>query len=578
MKLTDALKTLAAARNRPAATSIALVCGFEPLHLQTFLKAQFAQRFGERRLELTCGVYGDLEGNLARAAAAEVESSVVVVEWADLDPRLGVRSVGPWSGPRYAAIVHDVGARLRRLEGVIGRIASRQTLALVPPTLAWPLSGSTAGHQHSPFELALQHEISGFLARAAASPNVRVLHPDRLEALSATSNRHDPRSELAVGFPYRLDHASAVAQLSLDLLFPAAAKKGLITDLDGTLWAGLVGEVGADSVAWSQADGGQIHGLYQLTLRQLADMGVLIGVASKNDPTVVRSALARSDLWIDASSLFPVCTGWHAKSQSVAAILKAWNITAHDVVFVDDSPMELDEVQSHHPAIECLLFEPQAPERALRCCERLRDLFGRPTLTPDDGLRAASVRSLAAFEADKDAQDNHMAFVRGLQGVIRVRRDGETHAERALDLLNKTNQFNLNGRRVSVRELADLRDSADAFVLEVEYSDRYGTLGTVGVAAGRIADDHVLLQHWVLSCRAFSRHVEHHMLHAILQLSPERPLHLAYASTAKNGPLQAFLRSCDVPLDGADGPVLAAERASTLLRDLLPHTLRAADG
>jgi hypothetical protein len=44
--------------------------------------------------------------------------------------------------------------------------------------------------------------------------------------------------ELHAGFPYTIQHAAAVADLSLECLFPPVSKKGLITDLDETLWKG----------------------------------------------------------------------------------------------------------------------------------------------------------------------------------------------------------------------------------------------------------------------------------------------------------------------------------------------------
>ena len=59
--------------------------------------------------------------------------------------------------------------------------------------------------------------------------------------------------------------------------------KGLITDLDDTLWAGILGEVGVNRVSWDFASRAQSHGLFQQFLASLASTGVLIAAASKND-------------------------------------------------------------------------------------------------------------------------------------------------------------------------------------------------------------------------------------------------------------------------------------------------------
>jgi FkbH-like protein len=578
MKLQEALKTVANARANAHAidTRVALACGIEPLHLRTYLEAHYAARLAGQRLELECGLYGDLEGNIDRAAKSECDAIAIVFEWGDLDPRLGLRSVGAWSGPIYDEIIRDVSARLERMAQAIERIAANRLVALSPPTIAWTITGSTIAAQHSSFELALQSALAAFLVRVSQSPRALVVHPARLEQLSPPSQRHDPRLELAVGFPYRLPHASALAELIVTLLFPPAPKKALITDLDDTLWKGLVGEVGVDKVTWTHTDGAQLHGLYQLVLRQLADMGVLLGVASKNDPDVVRTALAREELWLEGSRLFPVHASWSPKSQSVTAILELWNISAEDVVFIDDSQIELDEVSRVHPSLECLLFTPNDPAQALRCFEKLRTLFGRSRISHDDTQRSASLRAIAAFQADRGPDLNHATFIRSLEGVVIVRRDERVDQERVLQLLNKTNQFNLNGKRVADPELASLVEKPDGFVLEVAYRDRYGSLGTIGVVAGRLEGDRLSVLHWVLSCRAFSRNLEHHMLQLVVEIAAGRPIHFAYEHTAKNGPLQQFLTALGLPLD--QPPILAPARASELLVDQLPHAFRATDG
>src|SRR5260370_10187647 len=132
----------------------------------------------------------------------------------------------------------------------------------------------------------------------------------------------------------------------LNLFYPPSPMKGLITDLDDTLWSGLVGEVGVGAVSWNLAEHSQIHGLYQQELRHLSEMGVLLAIATKNDTNVVEAALERGDLYVPVSSFYPVRVRWGPKSGSVAEILQAWNIGPESVVFVDDSLLELSEVQT----------------------------------------------------------------------------------------------------------------------------------------------------------------------------------------------------------------------------------------
>jgi FkbH-like protein len=572
MKLNEALKAVAATRGFAVGHRAFLACGFEPLHLPTFLQAHHATRFEGQALAVSVGVYGDLLGNLERARGSEATLSWAVLEWSDVDPRLGLRSTGAWSGARQAELLADAAERLNRLHDAIARVAERMPVVVAAPSVPFPLLGHTSGWQSSPLELELELLLARFGAAVAKIEGVRWLHPGRLAALSPPGNRSDPRMELAAGFPYALEHTSALALGLLELGYPSSPKKGLITDLDDTLWAGIVGEVGAESVSWSQAEHGQIHGVYQLLLRQLADAGVLLGIASKNDKEVVRSALGRSDLLVDEGSFYPVAVSWGPKSEAVAAISRTWNVGADALVIVDDSAMELEEVGRAHPGITCLQFTPKDPRRVLALLAQLRDLFGKPLTLEEDRLRAASIRSSALFEEQKTSGDLQ-SFLTGLDGVVSFDARRDNDGGRLLELINKTNQFSLNGERLTEGEwLRFLRDGHVA--LGIGYSDRLGSLGTIGVAVGRELDQpgaaRVLeLTHWVLSCRAFSRRIEDHALRYLFQLSGCQAVRLMFRRTARNQPFVEFLARLGVIVSDGSLELRRADLEGVLAD--LPH-------
>src|SRR3990172_12379522 len=97
MRLAEALSIL----NRSTESTgppfrLFLACGFDPLHLRTLLRAHLIRRMPGRRVEVETGYFGDIEGNIERAKAAQCEAVAVCIEWSDLDPRLDLRSVGGW--------------------------------------------------------------------------------------------------------------------------------------------------------------------------------------------------------------------------------------------------------------------------------------------------------------------------------------------------------------------------------------------------------------------------------------------------------------------------------------------------
>ena len=356
MTFTEALRIL---QRRPADLTpfrVTLACGFTPLHMQTFLAAHLQRSLSERRVEITPGLFGDLAGTVDSLTSSSPDAAAMIMEWSDLDPRLGYRQSGGWGPADVADIVVSVRRALARLEQAVRRAAESTKIAVSLPTLRLPPVFSPPAGQASEPELRLMQSVAEWGVIVAGFPNVSVVSAQYLEEHSNPAGRFDFKTELLTGLPYTLVHADALAAALANLISPPAPKKGLITDLDDTLWNGILGDAGVEGVTWDLAGHGQVHGLYQQVLPALADQGTLIGIASKNDPELVDRAFARPGMLLPKEKVFPFEVHWQAKSGSVARILKIWNIGAGDVVFVDDSPMELAEVGEAHPEFNVCVF------------------------------------------------------------------------------------------------------------------------------------------------------------------------------------------------------------------------------
>jgi FkbH-like protein len=327
------------------------------------------------------------------------------------------------------------------------------------------------------------------------------------------------------------------------LLVRQAPKKGLITDLDDTLWSGILGEAGIQGVSWDLDGNAQIHGLYQQFLASLASAGVLIGVASKNDRKLVDQLFAeRQDLLLPAQSVFPVEANWGPKSDSVANIVRDWNIGARDVVFLDDSPMEVAEVHAVFPEMECIVFPKKDTSEFWDLLHRLRDKFAKSGVSAEDELRLRSIRAGSEFRKEAGSGSMSERFLSGVEAEVSVSRDKDPDA-RALELINKTNQFNLNGLRLSESEWNALLSEPGSFLLKLAYRDRFGPLGSIAVVAGHRDGRQLRVEHWVLSCRAFSRRIEHQTLKLLFESFDVDKVLLSYMPTQFNGPLREFLES-----------------------------------
>jgi FkbH-like protein len=551
MKLIEALQIANAADSGPP-FRVLLACGFTPLHLETAVKARLRLALPGRSIAVRTGLYGDLAGTLESPGEA-CDAVLVALEWGDLDPRLAWRSAGKVSEELLA----DARARLERIAKAIAALAARTPVALSLPTVPLAPVLHTSGEQLDAMEAALWEMLHAF----AVSTSVAVLHP----RLAARQSGHDLKMELMSGFPYTFAHADALAAALVRLLFPPAPKKGLITDLDETLWSGVLGDDGPEAISWDLEHKTQFHGLYQQVLNVLAEAGILLAVASKNDPALTAQALTRADLVVKREHLFPIEAHWRAKLESVERILRVWNVGAESVVFVDDNPLELEHARAAFPEMECVQFRNDDAAFLLE----LRERFAKRAIREEDRLRVASLRAGEALRQAAAQGASLDALLAGAQSRITFRW-GKEPDPRALELVNKTNQFNLNGARYTQADWNAYLAVPATYQLVVEYEDRFGKLGKIAVLAGREQAGAFEVDVWVMSCRAFARRIEHQCLS--LLLSRWEPVRLRYQRTERNGPMREFLAEM-APEGEALGRAAFARRCPPLYHEAAPASV-----
>ncbi len=573
MRLLDALKILQKADATLPPFRIFLACGFTPLHLQTFLTAAVQERFTGKHIEMSIGVYDDLAGNIGRMADAIPSAGVVVLEWQDLDPRLGIRRVAGWDWQDLPEIAADVRRMLIRLERLLMGAAERVRIIVCFPTLPFPLLSSQHPATVSPLQADLELALAEMKSRLLKCQSIYVLkHEIR------STQVFDPANEILFGFPYSLSHASDLGEDIAQVLSMPPNRKGIITDLDLTAWNGILGDDGVDGVHWDLEHHAQPYGLYQQLLHALAKEGVLVAVASKNSHEIVQQIfMQRQDLILKENDIFPMTASWQPKSEMVEKILKTWNIGPESVIFIDDNPFELEEVGRKYPQMECIQFDP-SPRFAMGLWRELRTKFARRTVSEEDRIRSTSIRAMTEKELSPDSNTDIEDFLAHLDAELKFELSRNSDDGRAFELINKTNQFNLNGVRLTDAEFRAYLAQEQSFLLTASYSDKFGALGKISSLLGRITGDEILVEFWVLSCRAFSHRIEFACLRGLFEFFDEKYLHLRWKSTGRNNHLLEFLPL--LPGKTTDG-ILVLDR-ETFIQECpnLPHkiTFHAAKG
>lgn len=324
-----------------------------------------------------------------------------------------------------------------------------------------------------------------------------------------TSAWHAPRYWEQAKAPAHPDAVTLVAELVADTVaaLHRPAVRGVVVDLDGTLWGGTVGEVGPDGLDIDPDGVGRPYLELQRLLLDLRERGVALGVVSKNDPGMARAGLARPEMLLREEHLLLLEASWEPKHLAIRRFAERMNVGIDAVCLLDDHPGERDEAAAMLPG----LVVPDLPERPADRVPMLlgTGLFLAPRVSAEDRRRADD---LAARTADRPADLPLDDYLAGLGMELHCEEVTPATFDRALSLLHKTNQFNVTLWRPTASELeahvADPGRTAATFRLV----DRIGDAGIIGVVLAGIVPAgsarRLGVDAWVLSCRAFGRGVE----------------------------------------------------------------------
>jgi FkbH-like protein len=359
----------------------------------------------------------------------------------------------------------------------------------------------------------------------------------RLGAKLLSSDYFSLPTYLANGSPMSGNALSPVAETLVGLLLdqPSRNYKVVATDADNTLWAGLVGEDGVDLVSAEPTGRGYRHFIYQGFLLRLKAAGIILTVVSRNDEDMVRAALNSDRMPLNHRDFVSIRAGYGAKSEHVRALANELNLGTDAIVFIDDNPVELAEVASVVAGVKCLAF-PTKDEDLPDFLDRLAQLFDRKDVTDEDAQRTEMYhRRASAHELPKG--DSLEQFLKDLGMVLTCRNRSGDSWRRAHQLINKTNQFNLNGRRMDESQVSAVLAEGGQ-ILTATLEDRTGSHGEILAC---LVDSSGSVRALVMSCRVFQRRVEYAFLVWLLDYWKGPAITFAYAPTDRNEPIRNFL-------------------------------------
>ncbi len=369
---------------------------------------------------------------------------------------------------------------------------------------------------------------------------------DHLAARTGRAHWCDNRMFLASRLPVASGSFGTYAHglvRSFSALF-RAPRKVLCTDLDNTLWGGVLGEDGSEGIATGRAFPGNCYLEYQRYLKQLSSRGILLAIVSKNNDADVREAFqARAaDLGLSLDNFVATKISWNEKATSIRELAEELSLGLDSFVFVDDNPVECEAIRQQLPEVAVIEAPVEEPWKLVELLSA-QSFFDTAGVTDDDVNRLNEYKAQAQRSELANSAGNRDEFLASLEIVCTFLNAVEAPLARSVQLLAKTNQFNLTTRRHSAAEVEQFASTPGCQAVAVRVRDRFGDAGVVGLALARTEGDSCSIDSLLLSCRVIGRGIETALLAHLAEnaiRSGANRLVGEFIATKKNAPCADF--------------------------------------
>ncbi|MBF0098641.1 MAG: HAD family hydrolase [Magnetococcales bacterium] len=337
-------------------------------------------------------------------------------------------------------------------------------------------------------------------------------------------------------------------------------KKCLVLDCDNTLWGGIVGEEGVAGIKLGLVAPGSVYRELQQQILELYHRGIILALCSKNNEESVFEVLDQHpECVLKRQHLSAWRINWQDKPSNIRELANELNIGLDSMVFMDDSPFEIELVRQALPEVAVIHF---TRERLYQIRQLLASsgLFDTLTVSQEDRSRGRMLRAEAERRQLQSASTDLNSYYHSMAMQLVIRFADANSVARVAQLTQKTNQFNLTTRRYSDADIHQFVQADDSEVIHVQLLDKFGDFGIVGVCILKHAPEQTVIDTFLLSCRALSRGVEDVLLLQALRLAKMRGatrVSGVFYPTRKNSQTEFFY-----PRSGFDAaPPLDSEQA-----------------
>lgn len=318
-------------------------------------------------------------------------------------------------------------------------------------------------------------------------------------------------------------------------------KKVLALDLDNTLWGGIVGDDGVESIKIGpEVSQGQVYSEFQRYCKKLKDIGVVLAVDSKNEIKNALEGLNHPDGILKPDDFVNIKANWNPKDQNLREIADELGLGVDSFVFADDNPAEREIVSAQLPGVATPAMD--GAENYIKVLDH-SGYFEVTTLSQEDLKKTEMYHAKAEAGKAVAAFADYGEYLASLQMQAYIDDFKPIYMQRIAQLTNKSNQFNLTTLRCSEDDIKNMQEADDYICLCGRLTDKFADNGLVTVVIANIEDDVLHIRLWVMSCRVLKREMEDVMMNVLVEVAKKRGIDKIighYYPTAKNGMVKDF--------------------------------------
>ncbi len=338
-------------------------------------------------------------------------------------------------------------------------------------------------------------------------------------------------------------------------------KKGFVLDLDNTLWGGVIGDDGVDGIVLGKEEAeGQAYTEFQQYIKSHQQLGVILNIDSKNDYENAIAGINHPDSAFKEEDFIEIKANWDPKDKNFEEIAATLSLLPESLVFVDDNPAERHIITEQlkgvvAPEIENVVHYIQTLDRS--------GFFEATNISADDLKRNVMYQENAARAKLQSSFTDYGQYLDSLEMKAEISDFTPVYMARIAQLTNKSNQFNLTTKRMTLTDIEQAAENADCITLYGKLIDKFGDNGVVSVVLGQIstkADGIKVcdIDLWLMSCRVLKRDMECAMMDALVEKCAQSGVSTIlghYYPTAKNKMVKEFYGTMGFELleEDADG-------------------------